>query len=63
MLQVGPGGVIHLPVADGKGETHAVNAWRNIARVTASCYGMNRKDQPIGRAPGYLEARELLKLS
>lgn len=40
--------------------------WREmvaLARVTASCYGMNRKDQPSGRAPGYLEARELLKLS
>jgi len=40
--------------------------WRELvalARVTASCYGMNRKDQAGGRAPGYLEARDLLKLS
>ncbi|MGK0189276.1 MAG: hypothetical protein ACI9R3_005093, partial [Verrucomicrobiales bacterium] len=40
--------------------------WRELitlARATASTYGMTRKDQPGGRAPGYLEARELLKLS
>ena len=40
--------------------------WRELvalARVTASSYGMNRKDKPGGRAPGYLQARELLDLS
>ena len=40
--------------------------WRELvalARITASAYGMNRKDEPGGRAPGYLEARELLDLS
>lgn len=37
--------------------------WRELvalARVTASTYGMTRADQPGGRAPGYLEARQLL---
>ena len=40
--------------------------WRQLvalARVTASTYGMTQKDQPAGRAPGYLEARRLLDLS
>lgn len=40
--------------------------WRQLvalARVTASTYGMTQKDQPGGRAPGYLEARRLLHLS
>ena len=34
-----------------------------LARITASAYGKNRKDQSAGRAPGYLEARELLGLA
>jgi hypothetical protein len=33
-----------------------------LARVTGNCYGMMRNDQSGGRAPGYLEARRLLKL-
>ena len=40
--------------------------WRQLialARVTASCYGYNRRDQRGGRAPGYTQARELLGLS
>ena len=40
--------------------------WRELvalARVTASTYGMTRQDQRGGRAPGYLEARQLLGLS
>jgi uncharacterized protein YoaH (UPF0181 family) len=43
-----------------------VYRWRELvalARVTASTYGMTREDQPGGRAPGYLEARQLLGLS
>jgi len=40
--------------------------WRELialARVTASCYGMTRKDKKGGRAPGYLDARKLLNLA
>ena len=40
--------------------------WReliSLARATASTFGMTRKDQPGGRAPGYLQARELLQLT
>lgn len=39
--------------------------WRELialARVTSSCYGLSRHDKRSGRAPGYLEARELLGL-
>ncbi len=40
--------------------------WRQLvalARITASAYGMNRQDQPGHRAPGYVQARELLGLT
>ncbi len=40
--------------------------WRELvalSRVTASTYGMTRKDEPGGRAPGYEDARRLLKLA
>jgi hypothetical protein len=33
-----------------------------LARVTASAYGYDRKDQHNGRAPGYEEACGLLKV-
>lgn len=39
--------------------------WRHLvalARVTASSYGLDAKDKPTGRAPGYEQARELLGL-
>ena len=45
--------------------TRPVFRWRQLvalARVTASAYGLTRQDQQGGRAPGYLEARELLNL-
>lgn len=34
-----------------------------LARVTASCYGMSQEDKKAGRAPGYTEACELLKVA
>ncbi|HKB01484.1 MAG TPA: hypothetical protein VKD90_04650 [Gemmataceae bacterium] len=40
--------------------------WRQIvalARVTASMYGYSQQDKKEGRAPGYEEARKLLKLA
>jgi hypothetical protein len=40
--------------------------WReliSLAQVTASCYGMARKDKKGGRAPGYLDALKLLNLA
>ena len=40
--------------------------WRQLfalARVTASAYGFTRQDQSGHRAPGYLQARELLGLT
>ena len=39
--------------------------WRQLialARITASAYGMDRGDRPAGRAPGYQQARELLRI-
>ncbi len=39
--------------------------WRQLAalaRVTASSYGLDAKDRPSGRAPGYEEACRLLKI-
>ena len=38
--------------------------WRHLvalARVTASAYGFNMKDEPGHRAPGYEEACQLLR--
>ncbi|HMP03884.1 MAG TPA: hypothetical protein PKC45_15435, partial [Gemmatales bacterium] len=39
--------------------------WKHLmalARVTASCYGMSQQDRKEGRAPGYEEACQLLKV-
>jgi hypothetical protein len=39
--------------------------WRQLAalaRVTASMYGYSQQDKKEGRAPGYEEARKLLKV-
>jgi len=39
--------------------------WRQLialARITASAYGMDRGDRSAGRAPGYQQARELLRI-
>lgn len=46
--------------------TRPAYRWRQLvalARVSASCYGLNRQDLPGGRAPGYEEARQLLGLA
>lgn len=46
--------------------TRPAYRWRQLialARISASAYGMNRQDQPAGRAPGYEQARELLGLA
>jgi hypothetical protein len=46
--------------------TRAAFRWRQLvalSRVTASMYGYSQQDKKEGRAPGYEEARKLLKLA
>jgi hypothetical protein len=53
-------------VTEEFGTTRATFRWRQIvalSRVTASMYGYSQQDKKEGRAPGYEEARKLLKLA